>query len=218
MEKWLELSSARKCDYKIVSISRKSGNMAAFANKIKRNDVEELTKKAKGLEQFQFISPWAKTRIFLSYLIFALNYLGTTMLEESLRSFRVDRSAKRKRLCWHLQNPWICRSSCELDETDEFRQFHLDIKAKDKPVFPVHARILELCWLFVRPLSITKQNGCRLILRKIINSVFSKLRQSASLIFRKTRKCTPIWDGFFFEWMTLYFNRMHNYSHTVSRY
>ena len=42
-----------------------------------------------------------------------------TLLAESLRSF-LDRSGKRKRLCRHLQAPWICRSSSFLDESDKF--------------------------------------------------------------------------------------------------
>ena len=47
MEKLLELSSARKCDYKIVSISTKSRNMVAFANKMVSMDRYLLTDKIK---------------------------------------------------------------------------------------------------------------------------------------------------------------------------
>ena len=67
----------------------------------------------------------------------------------------------------------------------------------DKSVLPVHAHIL-----YSNPHSLTKQMAATLIscsdFKKIIDSMFSKLRQSTSPTFRKIRRCTPIWYGFCF--------------------
>ena len=82
--------------------------------------------------------------IFISYLIFSLNYLGTTLLAESLLSF-LCKSGKRLTADIFKILGFVDHAPSDLDETDTFRQFHLDFKAKDKPVFPVHARILEFC-------------------------------------------------------------------------
>ena len=67
----------------------------------------------------------------------------------------------------------------------------------DKSVLPVLT-----CVLYSNPHSITKQMATTSIPRsdfeKIIDSMFSKLRQSASPVFRKIKRCNLIWDGFCF--------------------
>ena len=58
----------------------------------------------------------------------------------------------------------------------------------DKSVLPVHAHVL-----YSNPHSLTKEMAATLIshsdFEKIIDSVFSKPRQSASPVFRKIRRC-----------------------------
>ena len=67
----------------------------------------------------------------------------------------------------------------------------------DKSVLPVHAHVL-----YSNPHSLTKQMAATSIscsdFKKIIDSMFSKLRRSTSSAFRKIRRCTPIWYGFCF--------------------
>ena len=76
----------------------------------------------------------------------------------------------------------------------------------DKSVLPVHA-----CVLYSNPHSITKQMAATSISRsdfeQIIDSMFSKLWQSPSPVFRKNRRSTPIWDGFCF-----------GFNHVLSRF
>ena len=67
----------------------------------------------------------------------------------------------------------------------------------DKSVLPVHEHVL-----YSNPHSLTKQMAAFSIscsdFKKIIDSMFSKLRRSTSPAFRKIRRCTLIWYGFCF--------------------
>ena len=76
----------------------------------------------------------------------------------------------------------------------------------DKSVLPVLT-----CVLYSNPHSITKQMATTLIpcsdFEKIIDSMSSKLRQSASPVFRKIKRCTLIWYGFCF-----------GFNHVLSRF
>lgn len=76
----------------------------------------------------------------------------------------------------------------------------------DKSVLPVLT-----CVLYSNPHSITKQMATTLTPRsdfeKIIDSMSSKLWQSASPVFRKIKRCNLIWDGFGF-----------GFNHVLSRF
>jgi len=63
-----------------------------------------------------FGGTWKVIVVAINFRLFSLSI---TLVAESLWSF-LDKSGKRKRLCWHLQIPLICRSSCDLDESDKF--------------------------------------------------------------------------------------------------
>ena len=111
----------------------------------------------------------------------------------SLKSWeRGSDSADIFKVLWFTDHPaiWMSQTSFMLD----------------KSVLPVLT-----CVLYSTPHSITKQMAATSIshndFEKIVDSMFSKPRQSTSPVFRKIRRRTPIWDGFCF-----------GFNHVLSRF
>ena len=111
----------------------------------------------------------------------------------SLKSWeRGSDSADIFKVLWFTDHPaiWMSQTSFMLD----------------KSVLPVLT-----CVLYSTPHSITKQMAATSIshndFEKIVDSMFSKLRRSASHVFRKIRRCTLIWYGFCF-----------GFNHVLSRF
>ena len=88
---------------------------------------------------------------------------------------------------------------------------------KEEVTLPTYSKSFDLLFiphahvLYSNPYSITKQMAATSIscsdFEKIIDSMFSKLRRSASHVFRKIRRCTLIWYGFCF-----------GFNHVLSRF
>ena len=88
---------------------------------------------------------------------------------------------------------------------------------KEEVTLPTYSKSFDLLFiphahvLYSNPYSITKQMAATSIscsdFENIIDSMFSKLRQSASHVFRKIRRCTLIWYGFCF-----------GFNHVLSRF
>ena len=88
---------------------------------------------------------------------------------------------------------------------------------KEEVKLPTYSKSFDLLFiphahvLYSNPYSITKQMATTSIscsdFENIIDSMFSKLRQSASHVFRKIRRCTLIWYGFCF-----------GFNHVLSRF
>ena len=118
----------------------------------------------------------------------------STLLAESLRSF-LDKSGKRKRLCRHLLNRLICRSSSFLDESDKvlywINQFYLCTHAYSGVLLTLSAPTLH-----------NKTNSYRF---NFMQEVWEIIDWTFS--FRKIGKCTQIRDGFCF-----------GFNHVLSRF
>lgn len=123
---------------------------------------------------------------FDSLLILMFHSPMITLPAESLWSSlksqkRRSDSADIFKVLWFTDHPaiWMSQTSLMLDKSVFFHVYCI-----------------------LNPYSITKQMAATSISRsgfeKIIDSTFSKPWWSASPVFRKIRRCTPIWDGFCF--------------------
>ena len=86
---------------------------------------------------------------------------------------------------------------------------------KEEVTLPTYSKSFDLLFiphahvLYSNPYSITKQMAATSFSRSDfeIDLMFSKPWRSASPVFRKIRRCTPIWDGFCF-----------GFNHVLSRF
>ena len=109
----------------------------------------------------------------------------------------LEKSGKRKWRFQHIQSPLIYRSSHII-----FGWVRL------VSCWIISFTCAHMC-VYSNPHSITKQMAATSFSRSDfeIDLMFSKPQRSASPVFRKIRRCTPIWDGFCF-----------GFNHVLSRF